>query len=165
MCPRRQQLLLFSQDSDLLDSNISSSDRRVSCCSTTHSFQSGQFSADQLNLIIEKSVLVDRTHPLQSGQSHGGQHLTIFTQEVDLVTMIHPLYCQKCPGVQHLNLFRYDSALLDSISSSSGKRVSWRTATRDLYSGQGPVGHQISLLFQDCNLYVNNAPSSVRTFF
>jgi hypothetical protein len=77
--PGGHQLKLFSQDSDLVDSKSISSIRTGPCWPTNHPLQSGKVSVGQLILFREKSVLVHKTHPCQTGQCPGGQQPILLT--------------------------------------------------------------------------------------
>jgi hypothetical protein len=95
-------------DSDLVESNSTSSLRRVTSRPSNNPLQSGKFSVGQLILFSEKSVLVNRIHPLQSGKKPGGKQLTLFMQQ---------------------------SVLVDNKSTSSVTRVSWCPLTQTFQSG------------------------------
>jgi hypothetical protein len=67
-CPDIQHLKLFTENCVLVDSKSTSSVKKMSWWTASHPLQSGHCSGGQLILVSQKSVMVERTHPLQSGQ-------------------------------------------------------------------------------------------------
>jgi hypothetical protein len=82
-CIGALQPILFIQDSDVVDSNTTSSVRKVTWLPAIHPLQSGHFSGGHLIFFSEKSVLVGRPRPLQSGShfvaSNSNSSLKIMT--------------------------------------------------------------------------------------
>jgi hypothetical protein len=113
-CTPGQQHILFSKDSVLLASNSSSLVRTVFWW--------------MLNLVSEMSVLVDRTHSLQSGQLTGGQQLIIFTQESVLLAGLSSPLLRTQTWWKTTNSLLPGQCLLDRNSFSSERTFPWWTA-------------------------------------
>jgi hypothetical protein len=135
-CPLGQQLTLFNQNCDLVESNSSYLLRTVTRWPADHTLQLGN---QQLILFRQDSAWWTATHPLQSGPCPGGEQLILFRQDIDLLysyssasdrtvtcwPATHPLHSGQFPGGQQPILFNHDPLLVDRISSSSFRNVLW----------------------------------------